>query len=170
MRERLARYGALLDRLAGNGPPEAAPWVYLVSDHGMVDVRSTADVMGRLARLSVRWPRDYLAFFDSTMARFWWRGEQGRRAVLEALSAEPAGHWLEDGGMRVEVTVISDRVLAAPMQGVGTGTIHVPTSTEQVRLEIFDAENSDQLLDNIAELGFWSSDASLEDVEPPPGW
>ena len=79
-------------------------------------------------------------------------------------------HWLEDGGMRVEVTVISDRVLAAPMQGADTGTIHVPTSTEQVSLEIFDAENSDQLLDNIAELGFWSPDASLEDMEPPPGW
>jgi hypothetical protein len=31
------------------------------------------------------------------MARFWWRGEKGRRAVLEALSAEPAGRWLEDG-------------------------------------------------------------------------
>jgi hypothetical protein len=94
VRSRLAHYGALLDRLA-EGP--RAPWIYLVSDHGMVDVHSTADVMGRLAGLEVRWPQDYLPFFDSTMARFWWRGGKGRRAVMEALSAEPYGRWLEDG-------------------------------------------------------------------------
>jgi len=97
VRARLERYGALLERLAGDhAGATGAPWVYLVSDHGMVDVRATADVMGRLRRLPVQWPRDYLAFFDSTMARFWWRGERGRAAVTEALAAEPMGRWLED--------------------------------------------------------------------------
>ena len=96
VRARLERYGALHDRLAGAGSGGRAPWIYLVSDHGMVDVRATADVMGRLAGLEAAWPRDYLAFFDSTMARFWWRGERGRRAVMEALAAEPGGRWLDD--------------------------------------------------------------------------
>jgi hypothetical protein len=98
VRERIARYGALLDRIAGaRGGGDGAPWTYLLSDHGMVDVQGAADVMGRLDRLPVRWPRDYLAFFDSTMARFWWRGERGRSAVTEALAAETCGRWLEDG-------------------------------------------------------------------------
>ena len=97
VRARLERYGALLDRLAGGGSAgDSAPWVYLVSDHGMVDVHSTVDVMGRLKSLPVRWPRDYLPFFDSTMARFWWRGDEARRAVTEALSQEALGRWLDD--------------------------------------------------------------------------
>lgn len=69
-------------------------WIYLCSDHGMVDVDSRVDVMGRLAALPWRRGRDYLAFFDSTMARFWWRAPAAREAVRAALAAEPAGRWL----------------------------------------------------------------------------
>ncbi len=70
------------------------PWLYLCSDHGMVDVTGTADVMRRLAVLPWRGGRDYLAFFDSTMARFWWRSPAARDAVRAALAAEPRGRWL----------------------------------------------------------------------------
>ena len=94
VRARLEHYGALIERLTRASGGVDAPWVYLVSDHGMVDVRSTVDVMGRLARLPLGWPRDYLAFFDSTMARFWWRGDLAKRAVTDALAAEPGGRWL----------------------------------------------------------------------------
>jgi len=69
-------------------------WVYLLSDHGMVDVTGPCDVMGALASLPVRWPRDYLAFFDSTMARFWWRGGTARARVIERLAGLPGGRWL----------------------------------------------------------------------------
>ena len=33
-------------------------WIYLVSDHGMVDVHANIDVMGALEALPARWPRD----------------------------------------------------------------------------------------------------------------
>jgi hypothetical protein len=94
VRERLQRYDLLLERLA-----EAAArrdvWIYLLSDHGMVDVHSTCDVMGALARLAVRWPQDYLAFFDSTMARFWWRDAAAREPVRASLAGLGGGRWLE---------------------------------------------------------------------------
>lgn len=77
-------------------------------------------------------------------------------------------HWLADDAMRVEVTVISERMLSAPMQGMDDGTVFVPTSTERVSLEFFDAENPHQL--DISGLGVWTPDASLEDAQPPPGW
>jgi hypothetical protein len=97
VRERLGLYGASLERLArGRAAAQGGLWIYLLSDHGMVDVRSTVDVMGRLEALPVRWPGDYLAFFDSTMARFWFRGEEARRRVTEALSDQPGGRWLSD--------------------------------------------------------------------------
>jgi hypothetical protein len=71
-------------------------WIYLLSDHGMVDVHGMIDVMGALETLPVRWPRDYLAFFDSTMARFWWKGSGARAAVRAALEGQRGGRWLED--------------------------------------------------------------------------
>jgi hypothetical protein len=99
----LERYAALLERIesaaARNG---TALWIYLVSDHGMVEVRATADVMGRLERLDVRWPDDYLAFFDSTMARFWWRSPHARREVVRALADERGGAWLDDAALARE--------------------------------------------------------------------
>jgi hypothetical protein len=35
-----------------------------------------------------------VAFYDSTMARFWWLSEGARDAVRAALAAEPRGRWL----------------------------------------------------------------------------
>src|SRR5207237_634501 len=88
------------DPFAPGGLPRAADGrgeplgIYLLSDHGMVDVNGTVDVMGTLARLPVAWPRDYLAFFDATMARFWWRGARARELVHGALGAAERGRWL----------------------------------------------------------------------------
>jgi hypothetical protein len=99
----LARLAALIDRLEAAGARRGEPpWIYLLSDHGMVDVTRTVDVMGRLAGLAVRWPGDYLAFFDSTMARFWWRNAAAREAVRAALAAERAGRWLNEGELERE--------------------------------------------------------------------
>lgn len=94
VRERLAAYDALARELA-DAPAGARPrWVYLCSDHGMVDVDEHVDVMARLAALPERRGRDYDAFFDSTMARFWWRRPGAREAVRAALAGEPRGRWL----------------------------------------------------------------------------
>jgi hypothetical protein len=60
----------------------------------MVDVTSTVDVMGALRARGIAWPRDVLAFFDSTLARFWWRRPEMRERVVQALATLPGGHWL----------------------------------------------------------------------------
>jgi hypothetical protein len=92
---RLERYDALLARLEREAAARGRKlWIYLLSDHGMVDVTSTIDVMGALRGLAVRWPEDYLGFFDSTMARFWWRAPGARAAVRARLEALGGGRWL----------------------------------------------------------------------------
>jgi Type I phosphodiesterase / nucleotide pyrophosphatase len=48
--------------------------VVLLSDHGMTDVTDTVDVWNGLERRGLRAGRDYVAFFDSTMARSWGGG------------------------------------------------------------------------------------------------
>lgn len=98
---RLARYDAWLRRIADAAARRREPlWIYLLSDHGMVDVEAVVDVMGALATLPVRWPRDYLAFFDSTMARFWWDAGDARGRVRGALGAAQRGRWLEPAERR----------------------------------------------------------------------
>src|SRR5262249_57541949 len=82
--------------------------LWLCWDHGMVDVQATVDVMGRLRGLPWRRGRDYLAFFDSTMARFWWREPRARDAVLAALAAEPRGRWLAPADLAREGAAFAD--------------------------------------------------------------
>jgi hypothetical protein len=94
VRDRLAGYDAWLARwCAAAAARGQALWLYLLSDHGMVDVHTHVDLIGRLRGLPLTWPRHYLAFFDSTMARFWWRAPGARDAVRAALEGVP-GHWL----------------------------------------------------------------------------
>ena len=96
VRARIERYDALLARLTAEAGRRGDDlWIYLLSDHGMVDVGGTLDVAGALAELSFRWPQDYLVFLDSTMARFWWNGDAARHAVHERLDRLGGGRWLD---------------------------------------------------------------------------
>jgi hypothetical protein len=96
-RERLALYDAWLVRVLRAAERRREELrVVLLSDHGMVDVCGTVDVMGAVAKCSCRWPRDFVPFFDSTLARFWWRTADARAEVRRALSGLRGGRWLEE--------------------------------------------------------------------------
>lgn len=127
VRERLDRYDALVRELA-SPPPGARPrWLYLCSDHGMVDVVEHVDVMGALAPLAVRRGRDYDAFFDSTMARFWWRRGGAREAVRAALAREPRGRWLDDAELAREGADFPGREYGEDVFLLRPGALLVPS-------------------------------------------
>lgn len=95
VRERLRRYAAWARELLASADARGVDLsLHVLSDHGMVDVTGLRDVMGALRAVPMRWPRDYLAFFDSTMARFWWRDGRARAPVRAALARLGGGHWL----------------------------------------------------------------------------
>jgi hypothetical protein len=128
VRGRLAGYTALVERLERAAASRGTPlWLYVVSDHGMVEVRATADVMGRLERLAVRWPDDYLAFFDSTMARFWWRSARARREVESALGDESGGAWLDDAALAREGADFPGREYGEAIFLLHPGVLMVPS-------------------------------------------
>ena len=96
VRERLERYGAWIERLESLAARRGDTLrLYLMSDHGMVDVARHVDAIGPLRPLAARPWRDYTAFFDSTFARFWWHAPAVREPVRAALAGLP-GHWLSE--------------------------------------------------------------------------
>ena len=103
------------------------PWLVLCSDHGMVDVVATVDVMGALASLPVRSGRDYLAFFDSTMARFWWRTPQARDAVRAALGPALRGRWLDAATLAREGADFADHRFGEDVFLLDPGVLMVPS-------------------------------------------
>ena len=103
------------------------PWLYLCSDHGMVDVRATVDVMARVAALPFRRGRDYLAFYDSTMARFWWRDAAARDRIRQALAAEPRGRWLSREQMAREGVAFADARFGDDVFLLEPGALMVPS-------------------------------------------
>ena len=127
VRAALARYDALIARLLGHARERGEElWIYLLSDHGMVDVTVTEDVMARLAGIGARWPKDYLAFFDSTMARFWWRSPGAREAVRGAL-AGARGRWLDQAELERAGLQFADHAYGEEIFLLDPGVLMVPS-------------------------------------------
>ena len=110
------------------------PWLYLCSDHGMVDVRVTVDVMSRVGALPFRRGRDYVAFYDSTMARFWWREPRARDAIRSALAAEPRGQWLSGERLAREGVAFPDARFGEDVFLLEPGALLVPSFMGRERL------------------------------------
>lgn len=103
------------------------PWLVLCSDHGMVDVTATVDVMAALEPLAVRRGADYLAFFDSTMARFWWRTPRAREAVRTALGPAHRGRWLTPETLAAEGADFADHRFGEDVFLLEPGVLMVPS-------------------------------------------
>lgn len=59
--------------------------VVIFTDHGMARVEKRYDLSGMINGLGLRTGRDYVAFYDSTMARFWFMNETAKRTIVKAL-------------------------------------------------------------------------------------
>ncbi len=75
---------------------DASASMTVFSDHGMTPVERRHDLLGEIDVLGFRMPQDYLAVYDSTMARFWFFSERARDDISRALAASPCGRILGD--------------------------------------------------------------------------
>ena len=87
--------------------PEASLTVF--SDHGMTPVHQHYDLMSDIEALPFRMPADYLAIYDSTMARFWFFSEDARRGIVDCLQNSPCGRILHDEELRDLGVFFGDR-------------------------------------------------------------
>lgn len=114
IRDKLGDYDRRLSHLfqrARRRDPDAQLAVF--SDHGMAPVAEREDLAGTvLAALRarrLRSPRDYLAVYDSTMARFWCFSARARRALEQVLRAQSCGRVLERAELQREGVFFPDQ-------------------------------------------------------------
>lgn len=79
------------------------------SDHGMTPVGQNYDLVKHFENSTLRMPEDYLAVFDSTMARFWLFNDHARTEVLGILDRIPCGHVLSDAELKQFGVLFPDR-------------------------------------------------------------
>ena len=97
VRARLAEYEVQIAALHALAAQHAASVsLTLFSDHGMTTVTAQDDVMARIAALGLRLGRDYMAIYDSTMARFWFLRPPAEARIRECLGGLSCGRMLPD--------------------------------------------------------------------------
>lgn len=101
--------------------------VHVFSDHGMTDVRRTSDLLPRWERLGFRYGRDYVAAWDSTMARFWFESDSVRARALEWLTEQPEGRLLDEAELRREHCWFEDSRYGETFYLLDPGTLFVPS-------------------------------------------
>ena len=70
--------------------------LYVFSDHGQADVHTTIDLMSTIDKLGLVFGKDYVAFYDSTLARFWFLNTQAEIAIRQQLQATLGGKILSE--------------------------------------------------------------------------
>jgi hypothetical protein len=100
--------------------------IYVLSDHGMTDVHTAFDIWGQLTRAGLRLGKDYLAFFDSTMARFWC-DRRVKTAAAEILAQAGAGRELTDDELSAGGCLFEDRSYGDAIFVANPGVMFVPS-------------------------------------------
>jgi predicted AlkP superfamily pyrophosphatase or phosphodiesterase len=106
----LAEYDTALRKVLAKAreiDPEASMTV--ISDHGMTPVRKRYDLVHDINSLGLRMPEDFLAVYDSTMARFWLFNDRARQQVTACLNRISCGRILEDRELRDLGILFPDR-------------------------------------------------------------
>jgi len=74
--------------------------LFICSDHGMATVHTHVDLIGKVESLGLTYGRDYVATYDSTMARFWFHRDVARERIQALLAQVPEGRVLSDEELR----------------------------------------------------------------------
>jgi len=70
--------------------------LYVISDHGMADVSGSLDLITIIESLGLHYGKDYVAMYDSTMARFWFKNSTARQVITSKLNDIEQGRIVSD--------------------------------------------------------------------------
>jgi len=99
---------------------------YVFTDHGMHDITEGYDLIADIEETGLRWNKDYVAFYDSTMARFWFLTDAAREKITATLTGHSKGRilsceelkqegvWFEDGMYGELIFLINSGIQIVP--------------------------------------------------------
>lgn len=70
--------------------------LFICSDHGMATVNEDVDLMQHIEALPLEYGKDYVAVYDSTMARFWFQHAAAEKQIRNALAELSYGRVLDN--------------------------------------------------------------------------
>ena len=101
--------------------------IFVFADHGMAPVYEQYDLIPEVNALGFSMPKDFIAFYDSTMARFWFFSAEAEKAVRELLETKDFGHIMSEQEMRNEGVFFEDAMYGELVFLVNTGSVIVPS-------------------------------------------
>ena len=75
-------------------------YLCLFSDHGMANITGSVDVISAVEKSGLGFNKDYVAMYDSTMARFWFFNVTARETITAVLRKIPEGTIVSDDEMK----------------------------------------------------------------------
>lgn len=93
---------------AAQGRYREVAW-YVFTDHGMHNTTGSHDLIADIEALGLKYGRDYVAFYDATMARFWFPDDGARRTIRGVLERHPKGRIVPDDELRAMGVFFEDR-------------------------------------------------------------
>lgn len=101
--------------------------VLIFSDHGMIKTVGSFDLQRFVSEIGFAHTRDYLAFYDSTMGRFWFPNERAREEISEALHSLDCGSLLSDDDLKREGIYFEDRRFGEAVYLMNPGVLVLPS-------------------------------------------
>lgn len=81
---------------------------HIFTDHGMHNVTGSYDLASDIEALGLEWNKDYVAFYDATMARIWFLDERSRTPISQSLGNHPKGRIISNDELRESGTYFED--------------------------------------------------------------
>jgi predicted AlkP superfamily pyrophosphatase or phosphodiesterase len=101
--------------------------LYIFSDHGMANCDELLDLKAMIEPLPLRFGKDYIVVYDSTMARFWFFNEQAREQITTTLKTIPQGRILPETELKAMRAHFPDGYFGELIFLVNEGVLIVPS-------------------------------------------
>ena len=105
---------------------ERVSW-YVFTDTGMQNTGGGHDLMADVEQLDLEFGKDYVAFYDATMGRFWALNDRARSALTGLLGSHPQGRLLSDDELKSLGVYFDDHMYGDMIFLMNSGVQIVPS-------------------------------------------